>query len=135
MRTFLGRSKEKILKVGEIYWVNLDPTIGDEIKKRRPVVVLNGGHDKYPKLAFVVPVTAWGSYWMKNPFFVFLEPNTRSGLKKKSVVDCFQIRAVSHNGFAEKIGEISNDEISATEILLGRQSSQRAQSDFLFSGP
>ena len=35
----------------------------------------------------------------------------KSGLKKKSVVDCFQIRPVSHNGFAEKIGEISNDEI------------------------
>jgi hypothetical protein len=34
-----------------------------------------------------------------------------NGLKKKSVVDCFQIRAVSHNRFAEIIGEISNDEI------------------------
>jgi mRNA interferase MazF len=27
------------------------------------------------------------------------------------VVDCFQIRAVSHNRFAKKIGELSNDEI------------------------
>jgi mRNA interferase MazF len=99
------------LKAGEIFWVNLDPTIGDEIKKRRPVVVLNGGHDKHLKLAIVVPVTAWNSYWEKNPFFVSLEPNTKCGLKKKSVVDCFQIRAVSHNRFAEKIGEISSDEI------------------------
>jgi mRNA interferase MazF len=103
---------EKILKAGEIYWVNLDPTIGNEIQKRRPVVVLNGGHDKHLKLAIVVPVTAWSSYWENNPFFVSLEPNTKNGLKKKSVVDCFQIRAVSHNRFAEKIGEISNDEIN-----------------------
>jgi mRNA interferase MazF len=99
------------LKAGEIYWVNLDPTIGDEIKKKRPVVVLNGGHDKHLKLAIVVPVTAWSSYWDKNPFFVSLEPNANSGLKKKSVVDCFQIRAISHIRFAEKIGEISNGEI------------------------
>jgi len=99
------------LKAGEIYWVNLDPTIGNEIKKRRPVVVLNGGHDKHLKLSIVVPVTAWSSYWEKNPFFVSLEPNTKNGFKKKSVVDCFQIRAVSYNRFAEKIGEISNDEI------------------------
>ena len=99
------------MKAGEIFWVNLDPTIGDEIKKRRPVVVLNGGHDKHLKLAIVVPVTAWSSYWEKNPFFVSLGPNKKSGLKKKSVVDCFQIRAVSHNRFAEKIGELSNDEI------------------------
>ncbi len=99
------------MKAGEIFWVNLDPTIGDEIKKRRPVVVLNGGHDKHLKLAIVAPVTAWSSYWEKNPFFVSVKPNTKTGLKKKSVVDCFQIRAVSRNRFAEKIGEISNDEI------------------------
>ena len=99
------------MKAGEIYWVNLDPTIGNEIKKRRPVVVLNGGYDKHLKLAIVVPVTAWSSYWEKNPFFVSLEPSTKNGLKKKSVVDCFQIRAVSHNRFAEKIGELSKDEI------------------------
>jgi len=100
------------LKAGEIYGVNLDPTIGNEIKKRRPVVVLNGGHDKHLKLAIVVPVTAWSSHWEKNPFFVSLEADTKNGLKKKSVVDCFQIRAVSHNRFADKIGEISNDEIN-----------------------
>ena len=99
------------MKVGEIFWVNLDPTIGAEIKKRRPVVVLNGGHDKHLKLAIVVPVTAWNSYWEKNPFFVSLEPDAKSGLKKKSVADCFQIRAVSHNRFAEKIGVLSNDEL------------------------
>ena len=100
------------MKAGEIYGVNLDPTIRNEIKKRRPVVVLNGGHDKHLKLAIVVAVTVWSSHWEKNPFFVSLEADTKNGLKKKSVVDCFQIRAVSHNRFAEKIGEISNDEIN-----------------------
>ena len=99
------------MKVGEIFWVNLDPTIGAEIKKRRPVVVLNGGHDKHLKLAIVVPVIAWNSYWENNPFFVSLDPNPKSGLKKRSVADCFQIRAVSHNRFAEKIGALSNDEL------------------------
>ena len=99
------------MKPGEIYWVILDPTIGDEIKKRRPVIVLNGGHDKHLKLAIVVPITAWNSYWEKNPFFVSLEPNSNNGLEKKSVVDCFQIRAISHKRFAEKIGTITNVEI------------------------
>lgn len=99
------------MKTGEIYWVNLDPTIGDEIKKRRPVIILNGGHDKHLKLAIVVPITAWSPYWEKNPFFVCLEPNSNNRLQKKSVVDCFQIRAISHKRFAENIGNISNDEI------------------------
>ncbi len=100
------------MKAGEIYWVNLDPTIGDEIKKRRPVIILNGGHDKHLKLAIVVSVTAWSPYWDEIPFFVTLEPDSKNSLSKKSSVDCFQIRAISHNRFVEKIGNISNDEIN-----------------------
>ena len=100
------------MNVGEIFWVNLDPTIGDEIKKRRPVVILNAGHQKHLKLAIVAPVTAWSPYWAENPFFVTLEPNTTNGLRKKSSVDCFQIRAISHIRFIEKIGRISNDKIN-----------------------
>jgi mRNA interferase MazF len=100
------------LKTGEIYWVNLDPTVGDEIKKRRPVIILNSGHDKHLQLAIVVPVTAWSPYWDENPFFVTLEPNSKNGLSKKSSADCFQIRAISHNRFIKKIGNISNDEIN-----------------------
>ena len=97
------------MKTGEIYWVNLDPTVGDEIRKKRPVMILNGGHDKHLKLAIVVPVTAWSPYWDENPFFVTLEPNSKNGLSKKSSVDCFQVRAISHNRFVEKIGSISKD--------------------------
>ena len=99
------------MKTGEIYWVNLDPSIGDEIKKKRPVIVINGGHEKHLTLAIVVPVTAWNPYWEKNPFFVTLEATPDNGLHKKSAVDCFQMRAVSHKRFAEKIGETSNYEI------------------------
>jgi mRNA interferase MazF len=112
MKTALNRSKGKILKTGEIYWVNLDPTIGDEIKKRQPVIILNGGHDKHLKLAIVVPVTAWSPYWDENPFFVTLEPDSKNGLSKKSSADCFQIRAISHNRFVKQVGNISNDEIN-----------------------
>jgi len=47
----------------------------------------------------------------KKPVFYFFGTQRKEWLKKKSVVDCFQIRAVSHNRFAEKIGEISKNEI------------------------
>ena len=99
------------MKIGEIYWVNLDRTVGDEIKKRRPVVILSGGHEKHLKLAIVVPVTAWSPHWDENPFFVTLEPNPKNCLSKKSSVDCFQIRAISHNRFIKKIGNVSSNEV------------------------
>ena len=101
-----------ILKTGDICWVNLDPTIGDEIRKRRPVVVLNEGHAKHLRLAIVVPITAWAPNWNKNPFFVPLEPDGSNRLQKKSAVDCFQVRAISHDRFVEKIGSIPENEMT-----------------------
>ncbi len=92
--------------------MNLDPTIGDEIRKKRPVVVLNPGHLKHLKLAIVVPVTGWNSYWDENPFFISLEPDIRNGLSKRSVIDCYQIRAISHGRLTERIGSISPEEIA-----------------------
>lgn len=100
------------MKIGEIYWVNLDPTIGDEIRKKRPVVILNPGHQKHLKLAVAVPITGWSRYRDDNPFFVCLEPGPINGLQKKSMIDCFQVRAVSHYRFAEKIGIVSPKEIN-----------------------
>jgi mRNA interferase MazF len=102
-----------ILKHGELYWVNLNPTIGDEIQKRRPVVVLNGGHKKYLRLSIVVPITNWNTSWDDNPFFVTLEPDSENGLTKKSVIDCFQIRAISYKRFLGKIGRISKTELNS----------------------
>ena len=99
------------MNAGEIYSVNLDPTIGDEIRKMRPVVILNGGHEKHLKLAIVTPITQWKPHWEQNPFFVVLTPDMLNGLEKKSAVACFQIRAVSHQRFVNRLGVISQDDL------------------------
>lgn len=109
------------LKTGEIFWVNLDPALGDEIMKRRPVVILNPGHAKHLKLAIVLPVTQWRPQWEDNPFFVALRPTSLNGLEKESAVDCFQIRAVSHERFLGKIGNASQvdmDEMKRAVALI-----------------
>jgi mRNA interferase MazF len=118
MKIFLKALKEKTLRAGDVYWVNLDPTIGEEIKKKRPVVVLNGGHEKHLRLAIVVPITSWNPAWENNPFFVVLEPTIRNGIKKKSAIDCFQIRAISHQRFLERVGVITSNEISRMKKSL-----------------
>ena len=106
------------LKTGDIYWVNLEPTLGDEIKKQRPVVLLNPGHVKHLRLALVVPVTGWKAQWRDHPFFVWLEPSPSNGLSKLSVVDCFQIRAVSHQRLQQKIGSISAEELDRVQRAI-----------------
>lgn len=99
------------MRNGDIYWANLDPSMGDEIRKRRRVVVLNAGHAQHLRLAIVAPVTGWKARWQDHPFFVPLDPNPINGLEKKSAVDCFQLRAVSHERFVQKIGSVSGLEL------------------------
>ncbi len=100
------------MKNGDIYWVNLDPSVGDEIRKKRPVVILNVGHTKNLRLAIVLPVTGWKAQWENHPFFVSLDTTSAHGLAKKSSVDCFQLRAISHGRFLEKIGYVSEAQIN-----------------------
>lgn len=106
------------MKNGDIYWVNLDPSIGDEIRKKRPVVILNAGHAKHLRLAIVVPVTGWKPQWENHPFFVSLDPTVANGLAKKSAVDCFQLRAVSHDRFLERIGSAAEKELNEVKSAI-----------------
>lgn len=105
------------MKAGDLYLVNLDPTIGDEIRKTRPVV-LNGGDRKSLRLAIVVPVTGWQPRWQDNPFFLTIDPEPRHGLRKKSMVDCFQTRALSHRRFIKRLGELSEEEMDQVKTAV-----------------
>ncbi len=118
MKTTLKAWKGKTLKIGDIVWVNLDPSVGDEIKKKRPVVILNNGHEKHLRLAIVVPVTNWSEIWDNNPFFVSLDPSKQNGLKKKSAVDCFQVRAVSHRRVLDRLGTVTPSELTQIKKAL-----------------
>jgi mRNA interferase MazF len=110
------------LQIADLYWVNLEPTLGGEIREKRPVIVLNAGHSRHLPLAIVLPVTGWKALWEDHPFFVPLDPTPLNGLEEKSAVDCFQIRAISHDRFLEKIGRVSDDDLDqvkrAVTLLL-----------------
>lgn len=50
---------QQTIKRGEIYWVNLDPTIGSEIKKTRPAVIIsNDAQNMVRKRVIVAPATS-----------------------------------------------------------------------------
>jgi mRNA interferase MazF len=90
----------------------------DEIQPRRFPVTCQGYQNKHLKFAIVAPITAWSPHWEKNPFFVSLEPDSNNGLQKKSAVDCFQISAISHKRFVEKIESILIDLIKKSIALI-----------------
>ena len=103
-------------KRGEVWLVNLDPTLGAEIRKTRPVVVVSSdGIGKLP-IKLVAPITDWKDSFALNPWHVRLEPDSENGLTKISAVDTLQLRGVDAQRFIKKFGQLSREEI--TEVVV-----------------
>ena len=85
---------------GEIWQVRFDPSIGAEIRKQRPAVVLNpDGTGKLP-LRIVVPITDWQPAFGSPSWFVFLRASADHGLSKDSGADAFQVKLKEKTGLA-----------------------------------
>lgn len=95
------------IKRSEIRTVNLDPTLGSEIRKTRPVVVVSSDSVGALPLRLVAPLTEWREYFARNVWHVKLVPDSINGLSKTSTVDTLQLRGVDTQRFVQKIGSIS----------------------------
>jgi mRNA interferase MazF len=94
------------MKQGEIWLLDLDPTIGAEIQKKRPAIIVND--DKLGKLPLkiIVPITDWKDRYNIAPWMVKIEHDTLNGLSKTSAADCFQIRSLSQERLIKKLGNV-----------------------------
>ena len=98
---------------GELWLLNLDPTIGAEIRKTRPVIIVSSNAVGVLPLRVVVPVTEWKNRYEPAAWMVKILPDAQNGLGKISAADTFQIRSVSTNRFVRKMGTISEAELKA----------------------
>lgn len=103
---------------GEIWLINLDPTIGSEIKKTRPCVILNNDSIGVLPLKIIAPITDYKNNYEIVPWMVKILPDKMNNLSKKSVIDLFQLRSVSEERFLKKIGLITNNELEKSKISL-----------------
>ncbi len=100
------------MKQKEIWLINLDPTIGAEIKKKRPCVILNDDAIGVMPLKVIAPITDFKEKYREVPWMIKLDPDNSNKLKKSSVIDLFQVRSVSQKRLIKKTGKISNDDLS-----------------------
>ena len=97
------------MRRGEVWRINLDPTVGAEIRKTRPVIVVNDDEIGILPLKIVVPVTDWKDRYENAVWMTKIEPNAENGLSKSSSADAFQVRSVSQERFIGKIGKVSDE--------------------------
>ena len=92
---------------GEVWLINLDPTVGAEITKTRPAVIVSDDAIGVLPLKVIVPVTEWKDRYAVAPWMVRLEAGRATGLEKPSAADTFQVRSVAQERFVRKPGRLS----------------------------
>jgi mRNA interferase MazF len=95
------------MQKGEIWLINLDPSIGAEIKKTRPAVIISEDSIGVLPLRIVVPITEWKERFSIAPWMVKIEPSSENGLNKPSAADAFQIRSISTQRMVRRLGKIT----------------------------
>jgi mRNA interferase MazF len=99
------------MRRGEVWLINLDPTIGAEIRKTRPAVIVNDDAIGILPLRVIVPITDWKERYAVAPWMVKLEATAERGLAKDSAADAFQVRSVSQMRFVRRLGQLADVEM------------------------
>ena len=106
-------------KRGEIWKVNFDPARGDEIQKQRPAIVISSDSMGVLGVKIVAPITGWSPSLMGKVWHVKIEPSRANGLSKVSSIDTLQIKSVSLERFASKMGVVEADLLEQVVAGIG----------------
>ena len=105
-----------LIKKGDVFLVNFDPTLGAEARKTRPaVIVSNDINNAHSPIVSICPVTSN----VKNVYsFEVAVPQDAGGLDKPSKIMVNQTRAVDKARLMKKIGHLQPEIMSRIDAAL-----------------
>ena len=110
-----AQCKANMKKRGEIWWINFEPSVGEEVRKKRPAVIIsNDVSNKYIKRYQVVPVSSSIEKLYPSESLIKV-----SGKNSKVMAD--QLTTVSELRFLDKIGQVTPSELEEIERVIRLQ--------------
>ncbi|MGK7901445.1 MAG: type II toxin-antitoxin system PemK/MazF family toxin [Hormoscilla sp.] len=106
------------MRRGEVWLVTLDPTVGSEMGKTRPAVIVSKDAVGILPLKIIVPMTEWQEYFAELEWMVRVEPSRSNGLNKLSAADAFQLNSVSTERLIRQLGTVDETEMQAITLAL-----------------
>ena len=97
---------------GDVWYVNFDPSIGGEIRKKRPaVIVSNDASNKYLNRVQVIPITSNVEHLYPSEAYI-----TLNGQQRKAMAD--QIATVSKERLSSKLGKLDREDLLKIEKAI-----------------
>jgi mRNA interferase MazF len=111
------------IRRGQVFLCSFDPTVGREIRKTRPALVIqNDIGNRYSQVTIVAAITSTIST-VPYPIEVVVEPSSRNGLNNRSSIRLDQIRTVDRRRLISRLGSVDSATMTrvdhAIKISLG----------------
>jgi mRNA interferase MazF len=112
------KQKVESLRRGEIYLCSFDPTIGHEIKKTRPALVIqNDVGNRYSPLTIVAAITSTVSP-VPYPVEVVIDPTAGNGLDVRCSIRLDQIRTVDRLRLVRRLGVVDSPTMAKVDETI-----------------
>ena len=107
-------------RLGSIWLVSFDPSIGTEIRKTRPAVIISGTAFNQRSKVTVLPITSANPSDRLLPVIVPLVPSVKNGLSSNSFVVCVDPMTFDKRRLIQCLGQVDPNQLEEIQQILVR---------------